>query len=68
MQMILKLYPDKFADVAEVRGNFTLDEYSYWVEHKFHLSAFSKMATKSLFCHQKDIIAKVSKIYTIYPP
>jgi hypothetical protein len=66
MKTLYKLYPDKFDNIDQVRGNITIFDYNYLIDSKFHLD-FPKMANESLYCRQKDIIAKVIRFFVNIP-
>ena len=60
MSRILDLYPGKFNSLEEIKGNVSLDEWTYFMEHNFHLSEFPLMANVTQHCDYKIIIAQVS--------
>ncbi|KAI1725571.1 sodium:neurotransmitter symporter family domain-containing protein [Ditylenchus destructor] len=61
MSKILELYPGKFSNLEEIKGNITLDEYVYFTEHNFHMSEFPKMAEHTQHCSYHKIIEQAAE-------
>jgi hypothetical protein len=56
----MKIYPDHFGSLEELKGNITTDEYIYFMKHNFHMSEFPKMAEHTKNCDYQKIIGQVS--------
>ncbi|CAD5217579.1 unnamed protein product [Bursaphelenchus okinawaensis] len=61
MLTLMQTYPGRFSSLEELKGNITLDEYIYHMEHHFHLSEFSKMANLTQACNYKQIISQAAE-------
>jgi hypothetical protein len=61
LTQLLNLYPDQFANLNEVQGNISVEEYAHFAETNFHLSKFSLMMNVSKQCNYKRIIAQAAE-------
>lgn len=62
--MILDLYPGRFVNLNEIKGNISVEEYIQWMKNSFHMTEFSRLANHTQHCDYHKIIAQV-KLITI---
>lgn len=59
MELILKYYPGRFANLADIKNNISVEEFAYWTEHKFKHSEFPLLSEHSKMCNYHTIIEQV---------
>uniref|UniRef100_A0A914RU34 Uncharacterized protein n=1 Tax=Parascaris equorum TaxID=6256 RepID=A0A914RU34_PAREQ len=61
MAMILDLYPGRFANLDEIKGNISVEEYMQWMKNSFHMTQFSRLANHTQHCDYHKIIAQAAE-------
>lgn len=59
MRILMSIYPNSFGSLEEFKANVSMNEYVYFMEHGFHMSAFPLMANHTQNCNYQKIIAQV---------
>ncbi|VDK43714.1 unnamed protein product [Anisakis simplex] len=61
MEMILEFYPGRFANLGEIKGNITDDEWIQWMQNNFHMTEFSRLANHTQHCDFHEIISQAAE-------
>ncbi|KAI6215220.1 Transporter [Aphelenchoides besseyi] len=61
MRILMDLYPGQFSSLEELKANVTFDEYLFFMEHNFHMSAFPLMAEHTQNCNYQTIIGQAAE-------